>query len=362
MRVLIRYWFVAPILLVVTAVQLGLGFAVIDKSARKAAPEQFNVDRENVSVSFENPVQSPTFTRVPTFTPTPRPSSTAPPTPSSAPTFTLIRTDTPRSKVHPTETATATFTPTPTHTATNNATPVIVLPSSGYRGQTLQVPILMYHYLSTPPPGADLIRRDLSVSPTQFASHLAYLREAGYETISFVQLAYAAIGQAELPAKPVLITFDDGYRDSYENAFPLLQKYGYKATFFIFTQPIQTANVDFLSWEMVVEMHKAGMEFGSHSHTHPDLSSSNLDFVFSEVLTSKQLIEQHIGEPVRFFCYPAGRYDNLTMEVVKSAGFWGAVTTRWGVEHSLENRFELPRVRVRGSDTAQDLAHKLNGF
>jgi peptidoglycan/xylan/chitin deacetylase (PgdA/CDA1 family) len=362
MRVLIRYWFVAPILLIVTVLQLGLGFAVIDKSARTTAPEQFNVDQENVSVSFENPVQSPTFTQVPTFTPTPRPSSTAPPGP--APTFTLVPTDTPHSKVHPTEAAAATFTPTPTsaYTATSTATPIIALPSAGYRGQTLQVPILMYHYLSTPPSGADLIRRDLSVSPTQFDSHLAYLREAGYETISFVQLAYAAIRQAELPAKPVLITFDDGYRDGYENAFPLLKKYGYKATFFIFTQPIETANVDFLSWDMVIEMHKAGMEFGSHSHTHPDLSSGSLDFVFGEVLTSKQLIEQHIGEPVRFFCYPAGRYDNLTMEVVKSAGFWGAVTTRWGVEHSLENRFELPRVRVHGSDTAQDLAYKLSGF
>jgi peptidoglycan/xylan/chitin deacetylase (PgdA/CDA1 family) len=220
----------------------------------------------------------------------------------------------------------------------------------------------MYHYLSAPPPGADAIRRDLSVSPAQFESHLAYLRRSGYETISFIELAYAVAQHANLPAKPIIITFDDGYRDHYENAFPLLRKYDYEATFFIFTEPIQTANVDYLSWDMVAEMHQAGMEFGSHSHTHPDLRNRNIDFVKNEILTSKQLIEAHIDEPVRIFCYPAGRYDDLTMQVIKEAGFWGAVTTQWGAAHSLENRFELPRIRVRGNDTAVELAQKLNQF
>lgn len=224
------------------------------------------------------------------------------------------------------------------------------------------MPILMYHYLSAPPPNANIYRRDLSVTPDQFEAHLAYLREAGYETISFRQLTFAVSRQTALPPKPVIISFDDGYRDNYENAFPLLQKYGFTATFFIFTQPIDEYNIDYLTWEMVKEMHQAGMEFGSHSYRHPDLRSRDVDFLIYEILGSKEAIEERIQESVRFFAYPAGRYDDLTIHILDSAQFWGAVTTEWGAAHTYDNRFEMPRVRVRGSDTADVLAKKLALF
>jgi peptidoglycan/xylan/chitin deacetylase (PgdA/CDA1 family) len=220
----------------------------------------------------------------------------------------------------------------------------------------------MYHYLSAPPIEADTIRLDLSVSPEQFESHLAFLRQAGYETISFRELIFALTEQIDLPVKPIIISFDDGYRDNYENAFPLLRKYGYSGTFFIFTQPIDANSVEYLSWEMVTEMHKAGMEFGSHSYSHPDMSGKDDEFQVFEVLASKEAIEERIGEPVRFFSYPSGRYDDLTIRVLKSANFWGAVTTHWGAEHAYRERFEMHRVRVRGNDAVGDLANKLRLF
>jgi peptidoglycan/xylan/chitin deacetylase (PgdA/CDA1 family) len=207
----------------------------------------------------------------------------------------------------------------------------------------------MYHYLSSPPSGADIYRLDLSVSPQQFDSHLAHLRETGYETISLRQLAFALAQSAPLPPKPVIITFDDGYRDNYDNAFPLLKKYGFSATFFVFTQ----------TWEMIQEMHRAGMEFGSHSYRHPDLRGRDLDFLVYEIVGSKEAIEQRLGEPVRFFAYPAGRYDAKTIEVLKSANFWGAVTTQWGAAHTFANRYELQRLRIRGNDSAEVVAAKL---
>jgi peptidoglycan/xylan/chitin deacetylase (PgdA/CDA1 family) len=220
----------------------------------------------------------------------------------------------------------------------------------------------MYHYLSAPPSGADAIRTDLSVSPALFESHLAYLRQAGYETISLSQLSYALSQESDLPANPIVITFDDGYRDNYQHAFPLLRKYGYSATVFVFTQVIDTNNVNYLSWEMVKEMHQGGMEFGSHSYRHSDLRGRDVDFLVYEILGSKEAIEERTQEPVRFFSYPSGRYDELAIRVLESANFWGAVTTQWGARQSFEARFEMPRIRVRGNDTADDLAEKLNLF
>jgi peptidoglycan/xylan/chitin deacetylase (PgdA/CDA1 family) len=217
----------------------------------------------------------------------------------------------------------------------------------------------MYHYLSDPPPGADAIRSDLSVGPTQFEAQLAFLREQGYETISFKQLSFALARGDDLPPKPIIISFDDGYRDHYQNAFPLLKKYGYTGTFFVFTQVIDEYNVDFLTWEMVIEMHRAGMEFGSHSYRHSDLTNRSVDFLVYEILGSKEAIEERTGEPVRAFCYPSGRYDELTTKVVASANFWSAVTTEWGADHSYDNRFEMPRIRMRGNDTVANLAEKL---
>jgi len=223
----------------------------------------------------------------------------------------------------------------------------------------MTVPILMYHYLSAPPPEADAIRLDLSVGPDQFESHLAYLRQAGYETISFKQLGFALSQGAALPPKPIIISFDDGYRDQYENAFPLLRQYGYSAAFFIFTQPIDFNVPEYLTWDMVIEMDQAGMEFGSHSYSHPDMRGKDVDFLVFEILASKEAIEERTGELVRFFAYPSGRYDDFLIHVLKTANFWGAVTTEWGAEQSYANRFEMPRVRVAGNDTAEDLARKL---
>jgi len=344
-RVVARYWYVIVLLLGVVALQLGTGLVTVNSdtslAARGSLSGKFDVTvtltatRTPLPTLTATRTPSPTFTASPTRTATPLPTDTA-----------VIRTDTP---------APPTATPTPTHTPTPQPTPL-------GQGQTFDVPILMYHYISQPPADADAIRLDLSVPPPLFEEHLAYLRQNGYETITMRDLTYALSGHEPLPPKPVIISFDDGYRDNYENAFPLLRKYGYTGIFFIFTQVIDTNNVRFITWDMVKEMHQAGMEFGSHSYRHSDLSGRDVDFLVYEILGSKEAIEARIGEPVRFFSYPAGRYDDLAMRVVESANFWSAVTTQWGAEQAYADRFELPRIRIRGNDTVDDLALKLNSY
>ncbi len=345
LRALARYWLITLILIIIMSLQLGCGLVVAHSVVTGQTPE--TAEQKTVALSS---AERPTSAK-----PLSKPAST--PSPTNTPTFTPSPTRTPTRTPPPTPTGTRQPTLTPSTTPTSNPQPTPLGP-----GATVTVPILMYHYLSAPPFGADEIRLDLSVNPAQFESHLAYLRQAGYETISMKQLAFALSGRADLPLKPIVITFDDGYRDNYKNAYPLLRKYGYTGTFFIFNYPIDTNNVDYLTWEMVIEMHKAGMEFGSHSYSHPNMRGKDVDFLVYEILGSKEAIEKRTGESVRFFAYPSGRYDNLTIRVLKSANFWGAVTTQWGAEHSYTDRFEILRVRVSGDDSVQNLANKLNLF
>ena len=282
------------------------------------------------------------------------PSATA--TPSLPPTATPAPTRAPS----PTPSATPTHSPTPTAepTATLTLTPTdtpIPLPTPDGTPRSLCVPILMYHYISTPPADADAIRLDLSVPPERFEQHLQYLRAQGYTSIALRDLILALQSGHPLPEKAIVLTFDDGYRDNYLHAFPLLLKYGFKGTFFIITAYIDEQRPQYVSWEQVVAMHRAGMEIGSHAYTHVDLRNRSADYLVWQMLGSKEAIEARIGEPVRFFCYPAGKYDDLAIEVAHSANYWGAVTVEGGIEHTSDALFELKRVRIHGDDEVSRL-------
>lgn len=226
--------------------------------------------------------------------------------------------------------------------------------------RTLVVPILMYHHVAEPQPGWDRIRQGLTVSPAALREQLAYLKAAGYQTVSLTELVAALQHGGPLPPRPLVITFDDGYRDNYTTAFPLLKAFGFRATFFLVTQPIDQDSPDFLTWAQVTEMHAAGMEIGGHSYTHPDLRNKSRDYLIWQILGNKQAIEQRTGEPVRFFAYPSGEYDDNVIAVLKEAGFWGAVTTLPGCTQRSDQLWTLRRVRVTPWDTVQTLAGKLS--
>jgi peptidoglycan/xylan/chitin deacetylase (PgdA/CDA1 family) len=217
----------------------------------------------------------------------------------------------------------------------------------------------MYHFISVPPADADIYRQDLSVTPENFERQLAYLKEANYTVISLEDLIYHLTGHRDLPQKPIILTFDDGYADNYTNAFPLLQKYGFRGTFSLVTQPLDFDDPHYMSWENVIEMHTAGMDFACHTYRHYDLRNRDVDFLVYEILGAKEAIEARIKEPVRFFVYPSGQYDQLVIDVVASANFWSALTTAYGDEHTYQDRFELLRIRIRGSDTLDHFKTKL---
>ncbi len=220
----------------------------------------------------------------------------------------------------------------------------------------------MYHYIDAPGLDADIYRKDLSVLPQAFEEQMAYLREAGYHSISLRDLVLHLQAGVELPPNPVVLTFDDGYLDNYTHAYPILERYGFSGTFFIITGLVDKQAEGHMSWDQVEELHSRGMEIGSHSYTHPDLRGRSDDYIIWQVLGSKEAIEARIGEPVRFFCYPSGRYDEATVRILRQLDFWGATTIEQGKTQTSDHLLELRRIRVRGSDDLARFIYKLEAL
>ena len=227
-------------------------------------------------------------------------------------------------------------------------------PAPDGQQRTARVPILMYHYVSDPPPGSDKYRWALSVTPANLDAQMGYLKQAGYHAITLYQLHdYVAQGKP-LPEKPIILTFDDGYVDAFTQAMPILQKYGFVGTFFIMTGPADRGGAGgYLTWDQIAAMTAAGMDIELHSREHYDLRNRSDDFLAHQVTGGKETIEARIARPVRWFAYPSGRYDAAVKRALTSAGFWGAVTTAPGQSHTASTLFDLPRIRIGGTFTLE---------
>ncbi len=226
--------------------------------------------------------------------------------------------------------------------------------------RTADVPILMFHYVSTPPADADIYRRDLSVAPDLFAAQLDRLLADGYTTISLYDLMANLGHGAPLPEKPVVLTFDDGYRDLYENALPALRARGMKATVFVLTDFMDEGRPEYLTWDMAREMLAAGISIESHGRNHVSLEGKESDYLIWQALGSEQTIEFELGVRPRFVSYPAGDFDQRVIDVFESANYWAGVTTAQGITHSSADPFRLTRIRVRGTTSPDDLIRLLN--
>jgi peptidoglycan/xylan/chitin deacetylase (PgdA/CDA1 family) len=214
----------------------------------------------------------------------------------------------------------------------------------------------MYHYISEPPEDADKYRLDLSVHPELFRQQMYYLAENGYSPVTLDDLSLAIVNKRELPAKSIIITLDDGYRDNYENAYPLMRELGFTATIFVATEFVDQGNPAYLSWDMIEEMAATGIRFEPHTKTHPDLTEHDRDFVVYQIQGSGETLEAHLGYRTRYFAYPSGRYNDEVIEVLKELDYWGAVTTAGGVWHGYDDRYVWTRVRVRNGMPIAELA------
>ena len=209
------------------------------------------------------------------------------------------------------------------------------------------VPILLYHYVEIVKDPGDTIRKSLDIFPSTFEAEIKTLKEAGYTFITMKDLADVLDNKITLPKKPVILTFDDGYRDFYTDVFPILKKYQVKAVAYIVTNFIDRP--DNLTTRMLKEIVKSNLvEIGAHTENHTWLAGNNLKRVESEIFGSKKYLEKLLGMEIGTFAYPYGAFDNQSIAVVKKAGFKTAVSTVNGNLVMDTNRFYFYRTRPGG--------------
>jgi peptidoglycan/xylan/chitin deacetylase (PgdA/CDA1 family) len=216
------------------------------------------------------------------------------------------------------------------------------------------VPILMYHELGAPPAGAPY--PELYVREADFRAQIRWLRGHGYRAVTLRAVWEHWHGGRRLPRRPVVISFDDGFRSTASVALPALGAQRWPA---VLNLALHHLDVRWGLWSRDVRaMLASGWELASHTLTHPDLTGVGDAQLDREIAGSRRVLARRFNVPVDFFCYPAGRYDARVAARVEQAGYLGATTTLEGLAHP-DEAYALRRVRVSRSDGVAGLASSL---
>ena len=214
---------------------------------------------------------------------------------------------------------------------------------------TLELPILMYHYIRVPPSmRSDLIGYNLSVAPEVFAAQMDWLASHGYHTITFDDVRLYWEREAPLPSRPVIITLDDGYQDLYSTAFPILLAHDFTAVAYIVTAFV--GRPGYVTADEIVRMDRYGLEVGAHTVNHADLARASQPWLTYQLVESKRWLERLVGHPVLDMAYPSGKFNAQTVAAVERAGYYSAVTEQYSILHTQADRYQWARVRVPGGE------------
>lgn len=229
------------------------------------------------------------------------------------------------------------------------------------------IPVLMYHRITDEKPQSKL--KKLLVTPDSFARQMNYLYTHGYSAITIDEFLSTLKGGWNPSFKPVIITFDDGYRDNYTFAFPILKRYGFNAIIFLVAGYIGDSNLwdeakgepirPLLSWSEILEMKEHGIEFGSHGHTHSNLAEISEREQAFELEESKRVLEKELNQEINAFSYPFGIFNESILGITGRSGYSLAFTTRPGKNNSGDDLFRLKRIIVKRSDNMLDFILKL---
>jgi peptidoglycan/xylan/chitin deacetylase (PgdA/CDA1 family) len=223
----------------------------------------------------------------------------------------------------------------------------------------------MYHKVDLIPPGA--VHRGNYVLPAEFEKQLTALKSWGYESVTLNEWLAFRERKTALPKKPLLITFDDGYRTTLTNAWPLLRRAGFSATVFLVSELIGKTN----SWDVdeiqepllderdIREMKRGGCSFGSHTRTHVALTKTPLDIATQELSQSREALESLLGEPVTALCYPYAKQNSVVRELARAAGYESALIGRGGVNRVSRDPYALRRIKIDAATTIAGLRRTL---
>jgi peptidoglycan/xylan/chitin deacetylase (PgdA/CDA1 family) len=216
-----------------------------------------------------------------------------------------------------------------------------------YAGQ--QIPILVYHDLGTPP--ASEPYPGLYVSDGDFEAEMTWLHSDGSQAITLDEMMNGFFHHGRLPAKPIVITFDNGYIPQATFAPAVMARYGWPGV-------LNEITVGHLSNARLAGLVKKGWEIDSHSLTHPDLTQVSASELTAQVVQSRQFLRHALHVPVNSFCYPSNEYDAAVVAAVKAAGYTNAVTENPGFATPSTDPFLLPRFEIEGglSELQADLS------
>lgn len=245
----------------------------------------------------------------------------------------------------------------------------------------IYIPILMYHSVSDSQDDQRHPYFKTNTIPSVFEEHMKLLHERNFSVITLshavnlmsanAQVFHLAV-QPDSQLKFVVLTFDDGFEDFYTHAFPILQRYEFAATMFLPTGFISDKRVSFkgkncMNWNEIQTLSKAGVEFGGHTVSHPELRFLSWNQIESEIRKSREIIQEKIGKQVRSFSYPYAfpeennHFKARLRNSLAEAGYTSGVTTIIGTACNGKDQLFLPRIPVNSDDDQVFFLAKLEG-
>jgi peptidoglycan/xylan/chitin deacetylase (PgdA/CDA1 family) len=223
--------------------------------------------------------------------------------------------------------------------------------SPSLTGRAYVVPILMYHSVN---PGAARENR-LVVSPETFERQMRFLKNKRYNVVTLEDLSGLIRAKKNIPHKTIVITLDDGYKDNYTYAFPMLKKYALRATLFIIVNEVGRPQGDRLDWDELKKMQDSGLvTIGSHAVGPDPLTKiKSEEALRQQIFDAKKILEEKLGRPVNTFAYPEGRFNAHIRQLVIDAGYRVAVATGPGRDYPNNDTYALKRIRI--SESAKNL-------
>ena len=261
------------------------------------------------------------------------------PSATSTPVLPIEHTPTASRTLHPASTATPD--PSLTYTPSPSATPLPTATWVFHPAGDIIAPILLYHHVADSPQG-----NRYYINVASFRHQMETLKKLGYTGITVSSLADAITAGGNLPARPVVITFDDGNADIYQNAYPVMKELGFVGTFYIVVGVVDTYHI--VTTNQLKAMIADGWEVGSHSMSHADVRNPPNGLRW-EAYTSRVELEKKVGGAVKTFAYPFGLSDTFVAKKIKDYGYTSAVGLGVSTHHGLIDLYSLTREEVESS-------------